>query len=178
MEQQPNKSEDLNDYQRPQLDIDLSGPEGNVFIVIMRAREQLEGPALMGFNVDTRMAMQPGLGTRYEDILDIVNGYTDLLDTSGMYPQYGPQAHLQRAVDQLNDRLRSLPPGVESEITGLYPEFDDPELGPDKYAVLLTEEVERVEQELAACGDEERAPLERLHAMLLDCARTLQRAGV
>ena len=178
MEPQPNSNNEMNDYQRPQLDIDLSGPEGNVFIVIMRARDQLDGMPLMGFNEDIRMAMQPGLGTRYEDMLDIVNGYTDLLDTSGMYPKYGPQAHIQRAIGQLNDQLQELPPGVESEITGLYPEFDDPELGPDKYAVLLTEEVERVERELVEHGEEERVPLERLRAMLLDCARALQRTGV
>lgn len=87
MEQQP----EANEQQQPRLDIDLSGPDGNVFMVITRARQQLEGNALVGFNEDIHMATQPGVGTTYADILDIVNSYMTLTDTSATYEAYAPK---------------------------------------------------------------------------------------
>lgn len=87
MEQVPQN----NEQERPRLDIDLQGPDGNVFVVLMQARGQLEGAALMAFNEDIRMAIQSGMGTKYEDILYIVNSYMTLTDTSTTYEAYAPK---------------------------------------------------------------------------------------
>jgi hypothetical protein len=164
--------------QRPHLDIDLSGPDGNVFMVIGIARRQLDGEALKEFNRTIWEATQQGSNITYDGILAVVNIYTDLLDTSNMYPQYGPQAHITAAIDQLNARLQMLPPNVSCDIAGLYPEFDDPDLGPDKYGVLLDEEIERVEIEVGRCAEDERASLLELRTHLLACVASLKRAAV
>lgn len=87
MEQSPQN----NEQERPRLDIDLSGPDGNVFDVVMLAREQLEGDARTLFERAINEAMQPGAGKKYEDILAIVNSHVALTDTSEMYPQYAPK---------------------------------------------------------------------------------------
>ncbi len=89
MEDFPQSNE--NEQERPRLDVDLSGPDGNVYMVITKAREQLTGKALMGFNEDIWMATQVGAGKNYTDILDIVNSYMTLTDTSAMYEAYAPK---------------------------------------------------------------------------------------
>lgn len=77
--------------QRPRLDIDLSGSDGNVFDVVILARNKLEGDARTQFDLAIREATQPGAGKKYDDILAIVNSHMDLTDTSGLYPQYAPK---------------------------------------------------------------------------------------
>lgn len=84
MEQAPQ----LNQPERPPLSLDLSGPDGNVFAVIGLAHAQLAGGAQELFMAAIREATEPGAGKRYEDILGIVNAYTRLVDTSGLYPAY------------------------------------------------------------------------------------------
>lgn len=59
--------------ERPLLNLDLSGQEGNVFVVIGRTREMLTGLMLQHFNMEIGQATLITLGTRYEDILSIVN---------------------------------------------------------------------------------------------------------
>lgn len=178
MEQLPHSEEVGYEPQRPRLDIDLRGPDGNVFMVIGMARQQLEGEQLKIFNRAIWEATQSGSGKTYQDILSIVDTYTDFLDTSDLYPQYGREAHIMRAVNDLNTQLRALPPGVECEVTGLYPELDNPDLGPDKYCLLLEEEVSRVEYELRGAADEQQAVLQGLLGHLRTCIARLQRAGV
>ncbi|HVB24077.1 MAG TPA: hypothetical protein VNG51_19220 [Ktedonobacteraceae bacterium] len=80
-----------NEQERPRLDIDLSGPDGNVFMVIGMARQQLEEDTLKEFNREIWEATQHGSGKKYADILGIVNSYMDLIDTSGMYEAYAPK---------------------------------------------------------------------------------------
>ncbi len=89
MEQFPQANEE--EQPRPRLDLDLSGPDGNVFDVVMLAREKLEGDARTKFDLAIREATQPGAGKKYDDILSIVNSHMDLTDTSGLYPQYAPK---------------------------------------------------------------------------------------
>ncbi|MDQ2906223.1 MAG: hypothetical protein M3Y81_22105 [Chloroflexota bacterium] len=176
MEKFPQGSEQY-EQERPRLDIDLSGPDGNVFMVMGMARRTLDGDTLKAFNQAIWEATQVGSGKTYNDILALVNSYTDLLDTSNSYPQYGPEAHITAAIDRLNGRMQTLPHDI-CEIGGIYPEFDNPDLGPDKYGMLLTEEIERVEYELGRCSEEEQDGLLELRAHLMACTASLWRAGV
>ncbi|SRR5581483_4358108 len=178
MEQLPQHNEVGYEPERPRLDIDLRGPDGNVFMVIGMARQQLEGEQLKAFNRDIWEATQPDSGKTYQDILSLVDTYTDFLDTSDLYPQYGREAHIIRAVNNLNTQLRALPPGVECEVTGLYPELDNPDLGPDKYCLLLEEEATRVEYELRNAAGEQQAALQELLRHLRTCIARLRRVGV
>lgn len=86
MEQLPQNNE--GEQVRPRLDIDLQGPEGNVFILFIRARAELGGDELKSFNKEIWDATQHGSGKTYNDILAIVNSYMELIDTSGLYPAY------------------------------------------------------------------------------------------
>ena len=90
MEQFP-KANEGNEQERPRLDINLSGPDGNVFMVIGMARRQLEGEALKEFNRTISEATQAGRKTTYDDILGIVSSYMELTDTSSTYAAYAPQ---------------------------------------------------------------------------------------
>ncbi len=77
---------------KPTLTLDLSGPDGNTFMVIGYARELLTGLLLEHYNEEVRAALAPGSGKTHEDILAIVNQYVTLVDTSGRYPAYAPKA--------------------------------------------------------------------------------------
>src|SRR6266567_4847650 len=108
--------------ERPVLRLDLIGPEGSVFVVIGRARELLTGLMLEHFNTDIGQAMLIDAGKTYRDILAIVNKYVRLIDTSGMYSEYGPDEDaIRRAIDTFNEQLRLLPDTVICAIDGLYP---------------------------------------------------------
>ena len=89
MERSPQGNE-KNEPERPRLDIDLAGPDGNVFNVIGKARAVLEGDARKEFNQVIWEAAQRGSGKTYMDILGIVNSYMDLTDISGTYEMYAP----------------------------------------------------------------------------------------
>jgi hypothetical protein len=179
MEQLPRPDEQADDeYTRPHIEIDLQGPDGKLFNVISIARQHLTGHALQSFNQTVWAYTEYGAGKTYDDMLGLVNTYMDLLDTSDLYPQYGRGAHVMAAVDTLNNRLHLLPPGIESPLTGLYPELDDPDMGPDKYVLLLEEELQRVEGELAICSKDKHGDWMELRTELLRCRSALRRAGV
>ncbi len=74
--------------ERQTLALDLSGPDGNVFMVIGYARQLLSGEQLESYNHDVREAITPGAGKKYKDVLAIVNSYVRLVDSSGLYPEY------------------------------------------------------------------------------------------
>ncbi len=74
--------------ERPILTLDLSGPDGNVFMVIGHARALLGGEELDKFNDEVRAAIAPGAGKKYKDVLAIINTYVRLVDSSGLYPEY------------------------------------------------------------------------------------------
>jgi hypothetical protein len=73
---------------KPTLKLDLSGPDGNVFIVIGYARERLTGLMLEHYNEEIRAAIAPGAGKTYTDVLAIIDKYVSLEDTSGTHPDY------------------------------------------------------------------------------------------
>ena len=77
---------------KPVLTLDLSGPDGNVFMVIGYARQLLTGLMLEHFNTEVRAAIELGAGKKYVDILAIVNSYVRLVDSSGLYPEYSEAA--------------------------------------------------------------------------------------
>lgn len=167
--------------ERPPLKLNLSGEAGNVFVVIGTVRELLTGQALERFNTDIGTVTLIETGTTYKDVLAIVNRYVELIDTSGLYPEYSrprDEQAIMDAVNRLNERLRTIPDTLYCPIEGLYPEFDNPDCGPEVYLVLVESEIVWVSQKLEQALGEERDPLERLKAMLEECAATLRRAGV
>jgi len=121
------------------------------------------------------------VGTTYKDVLAIVNRYVELIDTSGLYPEYSKprdETAIMGAVNRLNEQLRTIPDTIYCPIEGLYPEFDNPDCGPEVYLVLVESEITWVSQKLEQALPEQREPLERLKAMLEECAASLRRAGV
>lgn len=176
MEQRPQDNEQ--DYHRPPLEIDLSGPDGNVFNVISIASAHLTGHALEEFNQSIWQNTEVGSGKTYQDILQVVNTYLDLTDTSNLYPQYGAETHISTALDRLNVDLHLLPSGIESEVTGLYPDFSNPNFGPDRYGLLLEAEIRRVEAEVETAKENMAYDWLNLRSQLLACVAALHRAGV
>jgi len=82
------------------------------------------------------------------------------------------------AIQRLHEQLLTLPDTTLCLIEEVYPDFDDPDCGPQAYLALIEEEIRRVEQELILNTTDDKEPLQRLRKMLLECALTLRRAGV
>ena len=161
---------------RPILSLDLSGPDGNVFVVISRTRELLTGLLLEHFNTDIGTATLIDEGTTYKDILAIVNKYVRLVDNSGLYPEYGiDKEAVTKAVTLFNEQLAMLPDTVVCAIDGLYPDFDDPTIGASVYLSFVEDEIRWVISLMAQKQDE---ALERLLAMLQELVSALKSAGV
>lgn len=76
---------------RPKLIIDLRGTDGNVYMVIAKARQLVSSEQLDGFINAILDAQRPGVNKTYEDMLAIINSYVELVDSSGAYPAYGPK---------------------------------------------------------------------------------------
>lgn len=170
------------DDTRPPLKINLSGEEGNVFVVIGAARAMLTGQLLEHFNTDIGRATLVEVGTTYTDVLAIVHRYVELVDTSGLYPEYSKprdEHAIIIAVIHLNEQLQKLPDGFYCSLEGLYPTFDDPDTGPEIYLSFVTREIVMVEEKMARYKDiSPPEPLQRLLAMLEECATALRNAGV
>lgn len=163
--------------ERPLLSLDLSGPDGNVFMVLGLARALLEGEALERFNHDTQAARQPEARKRYEDILEIVNSYVRLVDRSGLYPQYAvDRKAVIDAVQLLNQGIDALPENTYTAIYGLYPDFETHELNEYVYLTMLEMEVQSAQNQLEQ--SKEKEPLERLLRLLQECVSALHSAGV
>lgn len=162
--------------ERPILTLDLAGPDHNVFVVTARTREMLTGLMLEHFNTDIGTATLLDEGTTYKDILAIVNKYVRLIDRSGLYAEYAlNQEEVIAAITRFNEQLQTLPPTVVCAIDGLYPEFDNKELGPEVYLSFVEDEIRWTVSILARNKDE---GYERLLTMLQECASALLRAGV
>jgi hypothetical protein len=165
--------------ERPTLMVDLSGPDGNAFIVITLARALLSGQPLTEFNRAIGQATLMLPGKQYEDILAIVNTYVRLTDASGLYAQYAwDEAAITAAVKHLNEQLSTLPDTVTCAIQEVYPEFDLPELSPVRYLALLEEELEQVSEQIAMSEEGQSTSLQQLKAMLQECISALHSAGV
>ena len=164
---------------KPRLEIDLQGTNGNIYVVIGKARQIVPGEQLNDFLRELLDAAMPGVHTTYEDMLAIIHKYVELSDTSGLYPQYGgrpmDEAAIIAAVERLNEQLQTLPDSVPCSIDGLYPDFEFLDCGPEMYLVALNDELKDVEEKLAVAPDTE---LQRLREMLIECAVALGKAGV
>jgi hypothetical protein len=77
---------------KPLLEIDLQGTDGNIYLVIGKARQIVPSEQLNDFMNAYLDAQKPGANKTYEDMLALVNRYVELIDTSGLYPQYGGKA--------------------------------------------------------------------------------------
>jgi hypothetical protein len=162
--------------ERPILKLDLSGSDGNVFVVMGLARTLLTGQMLEHLDADLNEATEPGKERKYEVILGIVNKYVRLIDTSGMYPDYAiKQEDIIKAIDHFNEQLKTLPPTVVCAIDGLYPDFEDALIGPEVYLSFVLDEIRWTVSVLAQNKSE---GYERLLAMLRECVSALRRAGV
>jgi len=162
--------------ERPLLVLDLLGPEGNVFIIIARARALLTGQMLEHFNTDIGTAMLIDAGKTYKDILAIVNKYVRLIDKSGLYTEYSvSQDAVVAAITRFNEQLATLPDTVVCAIEGLYPDFDNPSIGAEVYLSFVEDEIRWVISLMAQRKDE---ALEKLLAMLQELVSALKSAGV
>lgn len=163
--------------ERPLLSLDLSGPDGNVFMVLGHARALFEGEALERFNHDTCEARQPGANKQYKDILEIVNLYVRLVDRSGLYPEYAVDKEaVMTAVQHLNEGIDALPQNVYTAIYGLYPDFDEPDMDENTYLTMLHMEIGSVQAQITQSST--KTPLEQLLTLLRECAEAFTRAGV
>src|SRR5207248_8839850 len=151
-------------------------PEGNVFVVIGRARELLSGLMLEHFNTDIGQATLIDEGTTYKDVLAIVNKYVRLIDKSGLYIEYAvSQDAVVAAITRFNEQLATLPDTVVCAIEGLYPDFDNPSIGAEVYLSFVEDEIRWVISLMAQRKDE---ALERLLAMVQELVSALNSAGV
>ena len=73
---------------KPRLEIDLQGTNGNIYMVIGKARQIVPSEQLDGFINATLDAQRLGANKTYEDMLAMINQYIELIDTSGLYPAY------------------------------------------------------------------------------------------
>lgn len=78
----------LQELDRPEMMIDLSGPDGNVFAVMGMARKLVSKE--MGSDVTKEFKEKldeemKNPETSYENILKVVNEYVELIDVSGTY---------------------------------------------------------------------------------------------
>jgi hypothetical protein len=165
--------------ERPILTLDLQGPEGNVFVVIGRARELLTGLMMEHFNTDIGKATLIDEGTTYKDVLEIVNRYVRLIDRSGLYSEYAiDQEAITAAICHLNEQLQTLPDDVPCSLEDLHPDFDDPDCDAYVYMAMLMLEIQDTEQDIELVCYDNAEPLRRLLTMLRECASALERAGV
>lgn len=163
--------------ERPLLTLELAGPEGNVFVVIERARELLTGLRQEQFNTDIEQATLLSQDTTYKDILAIVNRYVRLIDRSRLYPDYVvSKEEVTAAVDHLNEQLQALDAAIYCSLQGLYPDFDDPDCNEYVYLTMLQLEIMSVDEQIKQGGDEE--PLQRLLEVLQACVSAFARAGI
>ena len=74
---------------KPSLILDLSGPDGNVFVLVGHAHR-------VGKDNDIDTSTLNGLIERkYEDTLRIVNELFDFVDTSNSYPEIIDEAEVE-----------------------------------------------------------------------------------
>ena len=67
---------------KPALDIDLSGPAGNIFAVVGKAQK------LLSKETGDEMWSKVQETHDYHAALDVINGYVEIVDHSGTY--FGP----------------------------------------------------------------------------------------
>lgn len=91
MEQTPRNNEDGLPA-RPRLEVDFSTSAGIPFQLVAKAVQQLEGEQLLRFSLTVWLATQRGSGATYNDLLQIVDDYTELIDTSGTFGAYAPHS--------------------------------------------------------------------------------------
>lgn len=102
----------------------------------------------------------------------------ELVDTSNTYPQYARQGKITDAVEWLNEQIQTLPQSVQCGIDGLYPDFDDPAIGPEMYLNVLWSEVAQAEQFIDQHDGDQRAHLEHYRDLLMTTIVKFLRCGL
>jgi hypothetical protein len=162
--------------ERPLLKLDLSGSDGNVYVVMGLARTLLSGQMLEHLDADLNEATTPGQEKKYAEILAIVDKYVHLVDTSGIYREYAiDKDMIMAAIDHFNEQLETLPDTVVCAIEGLYPDFDDDLIGPEVYLSFVEDEIRWTVSLMAQKRDEH---LDKLLTMLRELVSALRSAGV
>jgi hypothetical protein len=77
---------------KPGLIIDLAGTDGNIYMVIAKARQLVPSDQLNDFLTELLDAQAPAAHKTYEDMLAIIDKYVELTDTSGLYPHYAAKS--------------------------------------------------------------------------------------
>ena len=78
----------VKELDRPEMMIDLSGPDGNVFAVIGMARKLLTKEMGSEVTADFKEKIEAEMKnpeTSYENMLKLINEYVELIDVSGRY---------------------------------------------------------------------------------------------
>lgn len=88
------------------------------------------------------------------------------------------EAQIIKAVEHLHEQVATLPEDITTLVDEVFPDFEEPDCGPEVFLDLIEIEIDRVEQALLAQGTGQSEPLQRLRAMLIECATTLHNAGV
>lgn len=82
---------------KPKLAIDLQGTDGNIYMVIAKARQIVPSEQLDDFINATLDAQLPGAGKTFGDLLAIISTYVGLVDSSGLYPEYADNSPEEKA---------------------------------------------------------------------------------
>lgn len=182
MEQRPldNKnSEPLQpQMERPVLRTDLSGPENNPITLIATTQELLRGEAREAFKQEIRAANMLETTEDHDKLLEIVDHHVEVVDVSDVYTQYSCLGKVTAAVQWLNEQIKTRPQSVPCGIDGLYPDSDDPSIGPEAYLNVLWNEVAQVEQSMDQYDDSERRYLEYYHDVLMTTIVKFWRYGL
>ncbi len=161
---------------KPKLIINLSGPGGNIFMVLGRATFKLSGLLAEQFTMRINDAIAEHKS--YEGLLAITNEFVQIIDTSGTYQQYAlPKRSIDetlviQAVNKLNERLRTLT-DASTTLEGLFIEFGSDDYGPEVYLLLLEQEMGDIDKKLA-----QYLGFSKLRIMLQDCLNELHQAGL
>jgi hypothetical protein len=88
------------------------------------------------------------------------------------------EAAIIAAVDRLNEQLQTLPDTIGCSVEDLYPDFDYPDCGPEVYLALVEDEARQIRERIEQAAEVPTEDLQRLLAMLVECAVSLRLAGV
>lgn len=163
--------------ERPTLLIDLS-INHNAFDMIQRMHMQLGGKALEACQRAIDEANIPVENEGCDKLLSIIDAHVELIDTSNTYQQYAWQGKITDAVQWLNEQIKALPESVPCSIDGLYPNFDDPDTGPDVYLNVLWHEVAQTEQFMSEREGSERDFLGQYRNLLITTIAKFFRYGL
>lgn len=164
--------------ERPVLRADLSENQSDLAPLIATAQELLRGDALEVFQQEIHEVGTPVAEKDQRDLLEVMNEHVELVDISNSYPQYAWKEKITAAVQWLNKQIETLPQNMPCSIDGLYPDFDDPNTGPEVYLNVLWSEVAQTEQLMGQDDGRQQETLEYYHDLLMTTIVKFWRYGL